>query len=152
MTDVDYDHDFSDAPAGKDRFPAKASSMRKNGYVILKGFPCKIVDMSQSDGQVTLTGLDLFTGKKYEDTTSSTSDVDVPVVTRTEYLLSDVSDGHLSLMHESTGETKEDIPKPEGKLGEDVQHDFDNGRDVYITVTGALGREAALAYRVAAPQ
>ncbi|MFB7178597.1 translation initiation factor IF-5A [Streptomyces sp. NPDC056257] len=152
MTDDEYNHGLPDAPAGKDSFTVKASALKKNGYVILKGFPCKIVDMSNSGDKVNLTGIDVFTGKKYEDKSSSTAEVDVPVVTRTEYRLCDISDGYLSLMVEATGETKEDVPGPEGKLGEDIQSDFDDGKDLYVTVTRAMGKEAAHAYRAAAPR
>lgn len=69
------------------------SSLRKNGYMVMKNRPCKIVDMSTSNtgkhghAKVHLVGIDIFTGKKYEEIVPSTHEVDVPNVSRNEYKL-----------------------------------------------------------------
>lgn len=71
MTDQ-YD-EFEKAGSGASlTYPVQCSSLRKNGFVVLKGFPCKIVDMSTSKtgkhggAKVHLVGIDIFTGKKYD--------------------------------------------------------------------------------------
>ncbi|XP_047466531.1 eukaryotic translation initiation factor 5A-1-like [Mugil cephalus] len=141
------DLDFSSVDAGASvTYPVQCSALRKNGYVMLKGRPCKIVDMSTSKtgkhghAKVHLVGLDIFTQKKYEDICPSTHNMDVPNVKRKEYQALGLLDGFLSLMDDA-GEVREDLKLPEGDLGKELEKKFINDEQFLVSVLSAIGEE-----------
>lgn len=135
-------------------YPTQCSALRKGGHVVIKGRPCKVIDMSTSKtgkhghAKVNLVATDIFTGKKYEDISPSTHNMDVPNVVRTEYTVLNVDDGFMSLMT-ATGDTKDDCKVPEGELGDQIRSMFDDGKELIVSVIAALGEEAAIAVKEA---
>jgi len=153
---MDDESDFQQTSSGaSSTYPAQCSSLRKNGFVVIKGFPCKIVEMSTSKtgkhghAKVHMVGIDIFNGKKYEDLCPSTHNMDVPVVTRTEYTVLDLTDDGFCSLLNSDGSTKDDLKIPEGELGEQLRKEFDGGKELVVTVVGALGIEAVTAFKEA---
>ncbi|KAI8967720.1 eukaryotic translation initiation factor 5A [Mycotypha africana] len=155
MADNEHEHNFEQADAGASAtFPMQCSALRKNGHVVIKGRPCKIVDMSTSKtgkhghAKVHLVGIDIFTGKKLEDLCPSTHNMDVPNVVRQEYALLNIDDGFLSLMLQD-GSTKDDVKLPEGEIGEKMEEEFEEGKELIVTIVSAMGEEHALSYKEA---
>jgi translation initiation factor 5A len=149
----DHDHEFESAGSGASlTYPMQCSALRKNGHVVLKGRPCKIVDMSTSKtgkhghAKVNMVGIDIFTGKKYEDISPSTHNMDVPNVSRVEYQLLNIDDGFLNLML-ADGSTKDDVKVPEGELGDKLSADFDEGKELMVSVISAMGEEACVSFK-----
>lgn len=149
---------FESAVSGASHtYPMQCSALRKNGFVVLKGRPCKVVEMSTSKtgkhghAKVNLVGIDIFTGKKYEDMSPSTHNMDVPVVVRNELTLLNIDDGFLSVMLPN-GDTKDDVKVPEGELGEQIMAAFDDGKELLVTLLSALGEEQCVAFKEAPKQ
>jgi len=147
--------DFEGTHSGaSETYPMQCSALRKNGHVMIKNRPCKIVEMSTSKtgkhghAKVHLVGIDIFNNKKCEDICPSTHNMDVPHVKRVDYLLMDIShDGYLTLMHDTTKEIREDLKCPEGEVGDQVKAEFDNGKDILCTVLKACNEEAVIAIK-----
>jgi len=137
-------------------FPMQCSALRKGGHVMIKGRPCKIVEMSTSKtgkhghAKVHLVALDIFTDKKLEDICPSTHNMDVPNVIRKDYQLIDIVDDFLSLMDDA-GDTREDVPVPEGKVGDEIREKHENndeeGNIISVTLLSAVGEELAISVK-----
>jgi translation initiation factor 5A len=140
-----------DAGASK-TFPTQCSALRKGGHVMIKGRPCKIVEMSTSKtgkhghAKVHMVAIDIFTGKKLEDICPSTHNMDVPNVVRKDFQLLDIDGEFLSIMDDS-GETREDIKVPEGELGDEIRERFGNDEALLISVLAAMDEECAIAVK-----
>jgi translation initiation factor 5A len=153
MSDNEETYEHQEAASGASlSFPMQCSALRKNGHVLLKGRPCKIVDMSTSKtgkhghAKVHLIGIDIFTSKKYEDLCPSTHNMDVPIVNRQDYTLLDIDGDYMSLMDQS-GATKDDVRVPEGELGEQIRKDFEAGKELVVAVLASMDEEAAIAVK-----
>ena len=74
--------------------PVKASSLRVNGFTLLHGNPCKIVSMATSKpgkhghAKILFVGMDVFTGKRYEEISQAGHTMYVPLIDKKEYIVS----------------------------------------------------------------
>jgi len=125
---------------GSKPYPRQCSELRINGYVMINGFPSKIVEISTSkDGMVKLVGKDIFLGKTYEHICPATNMIDVPTVVIEAYEVLDIDgDDYLELLFES-GDTREDLRLPSGDLGMEIRKRLDNDEAPYVVVTCAIG-------------
>jgi len=146
--------DFNSAVSGASTtYPMQCSALRKNGFVMLKARPCKIMEMTTSKtgkhghAKVHLVGIDIFNAKKYEDLCPSTHNIDVPNVNRNDFQLLDISDdGFVSLMDDK-GEIRDDLRIPtDEELAKKMREELEKSEGtVIITVLSAVGEEAIIA-------
>ena len=141
MADEDQ---FESASSGaSDTYPKQCSALRKNDFVVIKGRPCKIVEMSTSKtgkhghAKVHIVALDVFNGKKFEDICPSTHNMEVPVVSRSEYTVISCEDGYLNLMDDA-GVCREDLkcPSKDTELGKEMESKLLSGETFMVSTSG----------------
>merc|ERR1712228_457022 len=109
----------------------------------------KIVDMSTSKtgkhghAKVHIVGLDIFDGKKVEDISPSTHNMEVPWVTNTTYQILD-DELFLTLMNDD-GDTRSDL-KIDEKMGKEIMDRIDD-EELAVQVIKAIGREKVMAIK-----
>jgi translation initiation factor 5A len=155
------EHEFESADAGSSlTFPMQAGALRKGGHAMLKGKPCKVIDIAVSKtgkhghAKCAITGIDIFTNKKVEDMCPSSHNMEVPNVNRVEYALLDADEdsGNVSCLLEN-GETKDDLNLPKTSDGnyEEVSDEiikaYGEGKSLIITVLVAMNQEKIVAFK-----
>ena len=135
-----------------------AGSLKKGDLVMIKDHPCKVVSFSTAktgkhgSAKAMVTGIDIFSGNKYECTFSTGDNVDAPVAKRMEYQLINIDDeGFVTLLTDS-GEIKEDLKLPEDEWLKDVKDRvkaiFEEGKkECIVSVLGAMDQEKIIAVR-----
>jgi len=129
-------------------FPLPANDLRVGGYAMLKGFPCRVVNIAISKtgkhghAKAAITGIDIFTSKKYEEVVPTSHSVQSFNPTKTVYTLLDITETGLSLMS-NDGEIREDLNLPEDDedLVKSLNNLFNEGCTVNVTVLSAIGKE-----------
>merc|ERR1712203_317646 len=156
LINMSDDEQFEQADSGAMTFPTSAGSIRKGSHMLIKGFPCKVAEVTTSKtgkhghAKASITGIDIFTGKKYEDSVPTSHNIDCPNVTKTEYTLISVDDGYITLM-DAEGEMREDLKLPEL---EDLQEVCDKmkaaleaDKEMLVTVLKAMDSEMVISCR-----
>ena len=156
MAEAEEHHEtFEKGDAGASHtFPSQAGCLKKGGFIVIKGKPCKIVDITTSKAgkhghaKANIVGIDIFTDKKYEDSAPTSHNVEVPNVVRKELSLLDIGkDGFVTLMLDD-GTQKEDLKMPDDpEMAKKLKEDFDGGKDLLLTVISAMGMEKIVSYR-----
>ena len=150
------DEDFIGGNAGASHtYPLQCSALRKNGHVMMKTRPCKIVEMNMSKygkhghKKVHFIGLDLFTDRKYEDICRSTHNMEVPSLTRKDYQFLGVDrEGFCSLFDETLGVQKQDLRLPDDVVGLEVRRKHGDGLFFYVTVLKFVEEERIVGTKI----
>ena len=165
--DENYEVDITDAGASQ-TVSVEAGQIRKGGYIMIKGKPCKVKDVSTSKtgkhghAKCKFSASDIFTGASCEELCPSTHSIDVPVVNKTDWMIQGLQDDdntYVLLMNDD-GDMREDLQLPNVmyKTDEDLKttnmiKDYcemlNNGSniDIYCSVLSAVGQEKIIDVR-----
>ncbi|KAL7487059.1 hypothetical protein ACHAW6_012666 [Cyclotella cf. meneghiniana] len=161
MSDSEQYHIEQTDAGASDTIPCEAGQIKKGGYIMIKGKPCKVVNISVSKtgkhghAKCNFTAIDIFTGKKLEDMVPSTHGTTVPIVNRTEWEIIDIGEeGELTLMDEG-GNQKTDINLPAfpETMAQEIRDAWNDGENqVNVTVQSAVGIEQVIAFKKTAAE
>ena len=156
MSDSEQYHIEQTDAGASDTIPCEAGQIKKGGYIMIKGKPCKVLNISVSKtgkhghAKCNFTAVDIFTGKKLEDMVPSTHGTTVPIVNRSEWEIIDIGeDGELTLMDEG-GNQKTDVNLPSypETMAQEIRDAWSDGENqVSVTVQSAVGQEQVIAFK-----
>ena len=156
MSDQDEKFEITDAGASMCE-KTDTNRLKPGSLVMMKGFPCKVTDVSTAkpgkhgSAKVILKGKDILTNKVYECTFHAGDMVDAPLVTRQEYTLLNIDDSQLDLL-DSNGEVRSDVNLPEEEhlkeIVQRIRQIFEEGKkECLITVLTTLGKDLVVDVR-----
>lgn len=160
MADTEYETFEGTGDTAEKTYPIRAGEVKKGMIVMLKGFPCKVIEVTTSKtgkhghAKANITGLDIFTGKKYQDISPTSHNMVAPFVFNISYTITDINDdGYASLMDDN-GEMREDLKapdqnSPDPQLGPGIQKALDDDKEVTVIVTKSMDSEVITSFKVA---
>ncbi len=97
--------------------------------------------------------MDIFTGKKVNDSSPTSHNLTAPFVTTTNLTLTDVTDDGYAVLMNEAGDIREDIKlpdinSPDPELGDQIKAALEAGKgDVVCIVTKALDMECITSFK-----
>ncbi|XP_054165138.1 eukaryotic translation initiation factor 5A-like [Oppia nitens] len=133
-------------------YQIQCSSLRKNGFVMIKARPCRVLEICTSLSHLVsfcsylLIGNDIFSGEQIEAQIQESQYIDVPNIIYCDLQLTGISDdGFVTLMNEK-GDTRDDLRVPDGEMGTKIREEYGKeDNTVIVTVMSAVGEEAIIA-------
>jgi len=148
---------FHSGDAGaSDTIPIKAGSCKKGVHVMIKGFPCKVIEVSTSKtgkhghAKVNITGIDIFSGKKYQESSPTSHNLMQPVITKEDYQLIELDDDNFLTLLDDNGSVREDLAldNEDIELNTRLKEEFKNGKELSVTVQKCVQKEKVISFKI----
>ena len=148
MSEGEEKFEKTDAGASES-YPVECGTIKKGSFMVFENRPCKVVGYTTAKtgkhghAKAKITGIDIFNGKKYEDSVPTSHTVLVPNIKRSQWTALDVdADGFLTLM-DKQGSTRQDIKLPDDtdedqKLADRIKEALSEGREIILTVLESM--------------
>ena len=134
----------------------EAGQIRKRGFIMIKGNPCKVSDVTSSKtgkhghAKCHFVAIDIFTGKKMEDLVPASHTTSIPFVKKDEFQCIDVDEDGFCTVLTPNGDTRSDLklpsemnPAPPGaeELSKKIRDALAEEKDFYVILQTACGIE-----------
>ena len=160
----DDEQTFESTDAGaSETYPMEAGQIRKGGHIMIKGNPCKVLDVSTSKtgkhghAKCHFVAIDIFSGKKMEDLVPAGHTTSVPFVKKEEFQCIDCDEDGFVTVITASGDTRSDLklpsemnPTPPGadELSQKIRDFLEKETDFYIIMQSACGIEQIMDTKV----
>jgi translation initiation factor 5A len=154
----DEENTFEKGDAGSaDCIPILYGDIKKGGYCMLKGFPCKVTEYSTAkpgkhgSAKATIVGIDIFTNKKYEDTAPTGATGSTPTVNKEELEVADIDEDDFVSVILPDGDLKTDLklPAEDEEIYNELKKSWEERgeKTIYFTIQRAVGKEKFVSTR-----
>ncbi|CAI0394394.1 unnamed protein product [Linum tenue] len=155
----DEEHQFeSKADAGASKtYPQQAGTIRKNGYIVIKNRPCKVVEVSTSKtgkhghAKCHFVAIDIFNGKKLEDIVPSSHNCDVSQLFMAFLPIFTIFSGFVLFLLCGSNWLS-NVSKLFFHLDCQIKDGFGEGKDLVVSVMAAMGEEQICALKDVGPK
>merc|ERR1712220_36021 len=144
MAEGDEQYEMETTESGaSDTHMVEAGQIRKGGYIMVKGKACKVKDVSVSKtgkhghAKCKFSAVDIFTGNTCEELCPSTHSIDIPVVTKKDWMIQGLQDETYVLLMDDDGEMREDLQFPTDGT---TKYDTDDDRQTTSLLKDYVGR------------
>ena len=147
------DSEFQDTQGGSLTYPAQCGSLKKGDHIVINGCPCKIMELTTSKtgkhghAKASITAVDIFTGKKLEESAPTSHKVDCPNIKRNECDLVSIDDSNFVTYIDENGDCCEDVNIDDNELANKLREAVNEGKSLLITIVEALNIKKVLSFR-----
>lgn len=147
------DDEFQATVGGSLTYPAQCGSLKKGDFMVMNEQPCKIVEITtcktgkHGHAKATITAINIFNGKKQEESHPTSHNVECPNVTRTECEFVSIDANNYVTFITEEGEYREDLKADDEEIINGLKKAQDEGKSIFLSIVGALGIEKILAIR-----
>lgn len=147
-----FDDEFQATVGGSLTYPAQCGSLKKGDHIVINDQPCKIIELTTSKtgkhghAKASITAINIFNGKKLEDSLPTSHNVDCPNVKRSVYEFVSIDDNNYVTFIDEKGELREDLTAND-ELAAPLKDAQDSGKNILLTVLSALETEQIMSIR-----
>lgn len=139
-------------------YPKQAGELGKGDFMVCaEKYPCKIMDFSSSKtgkhghAKASFTCVDIFTGKKYEDSCPTSHNIMCPKVNSFQGIVTGYDDDYVFYLDDANEPKEIPLPPwPEGladKLKEGFDISTNDGTNIVISCCSAMGVTQIMSFR-----
>lgn len=153
VENTEFDPNFEKVDSGASlTVPISIGDVKKGSHILMEGRPCKVVEITTSKtgkhghAKANITGIDIFTGKKYTDVAPVSHNKENPNIVRKEYTVLSVDDQDYVTLLDKNGNIKQDLKLPNDVDDDKATRDrinnlLEEGKTVLCTVLSSMNIE-----------